>query len=94
MGQRDFEGSPTTEAGARGVYVTPVSGENRELARISEQLEHLKRLMVVQLLASGVQTAHVAKALRVHPSRISQMFPVREIQKVAKRGSRGAESDG
>jgi IS30 family transposase len=72
--------------------VTLSGGDNRELARISEQLEELKRLMIVQLLASGVQSAHVAKALGIHPSGISRMLPVREIQKVA--AKRGAESDG
>jgi IS30 family transposase len=72
--------------------MTPSGGDNRELARIGEQLEELKRLMIVQLLASGVQSAHVAKALGIHPSGISRMVPVREIQKVA--AKRGAEPDG
>jgi IS30 family transposase len=71
--------------------VTSSTGTNRELARISEQLEELKRLMIVQLLASGVQSAHVANALGIHASGISRMVPVREIQKVAKRSG---ESDG
>jgi len=60
--------------------------DKRELEQISEQLEQIKRLMIVQLLASGVQSAHIAKALDVHPSGISRMVPVREIQKVAKGG--------
>jgi IS30 family transposase len=72
--------------------VTPSGVDNRELARISEQLDELKRLMIVQLLASGVQSAHVAEALGIHPSGISRMVPVREIQKVA--AKRGGESDG
>jgi IS30 family transposase len=75
--------------------VTPSGPDNRELARISEQLEELKRLMIVQLLASGVQSAHIAKALGMHPSGISRIVPAREVQKVAsKRGARSAESDG
>ena len=57
-----------------------------ELERISERLDELKRLMIVQLLASGVQSAHIAKALDIHPSGISRMVPAREIQKAAKRG--------
>jgi IS30 family transposase len=57
-----------------------------ELKRISEQLDELKRLMIVQLIAAGVQSAHIAKALDIHPSGISRMVPVREIQQVAKRG--------
>jgi IS30 family transposase len=75
--------------------VTPSAAENRELARISEQLEELKRLMIVQLLASGVQRAHIAKALGIHASGISRIAPAREIQQVAsKRGARSAEADG
>lgn len=72
----------------------PASADNRELMRISEQLEELKRLTMVQLLASGVQSAHIAKALGIHPSAISRMLPVREIQKVAAKRNKSAESDG
>lgn len=71
------------------------SGESdRELARISEQLEELKRLTIVQLLASGVQSAHIAKALDIHQSALSRMLPVREIQKVAAKRNKSAEADG
>jgi hypothetical protein len=72
--------------------VTSPDGEDRQLARISEQLEELKSLMVVQLLASGVQSAHIAKALGIHQSGLSRMLPVRDIQKVA--AKRAAASDG
>lgn len=72
--------------------MTLPGGEDRQLARISEQLEELKRLMVVQLLASGVQSAHIAKALGIHQSGLSRMLPVRDIQKAA--AKRAAESDG
>jgi IS30 family transposase len=75
--------------------VTPSAAENRELTRISEQLEELKRLMIVQLLASGVRSAHIAKVLGIHASGISRIAPAREIQKVAsERGARSAEADG
>jgi IS30 family transposase len=73
--------------------LTPSGGENREMARISDQLDQLKRLTIVQLLASGVQSAHIAKALDIHPSAVSRMLPVREIQKVAAKRSKSAESD-
>lgn len=72
--------------------MTPASADNRELMRISEQLEELKRLTIVQLLASGVQSAHIAQALGIHPSAISRMLPVREIQKVAAKRNKSAES--
>jgi IS30 family transposase len=74
--------------------MTPSGADDRDLARISEQLEALKRLTIVQLLASGVQSAHIAKALDIHPSAISRMLPVREIQKVAAKRNMSAESDG
>ena len=74
--------------------MTPTGADNRELARISEQLDELKRLMIVWLLDSGVQSAHIAKALDIHPSAISRMLPVREIQKVAAKRNKSAESDG
>lgn len=66
--------------------------EQSDLPRLSEQLDELKRLMVVQLLASGVQSAHIAKALGIHPSGNSRMIPVREVQKTASK--RGGDSDG
>jgi IS30 family transposase len=65
--------------------------DRRELARISEQLEELKRLAIVQLLASGVQGTHIARALGIHPSGLSRMVPVRDIQKIASK--RSGESD-
>lgn len=74
--------------------MTPPDGRQNEWARISEQLEELKRLMIVQLLASGVQSAHIAKALGIHASAISRIVPARDIQKVAKRSARKVESDG
>ena len=74
--------------------MTPSGTDDRELAQIGEQLDGLKRLMIVQLLASGVQSAHIAKALDIHPSALSRMLPVREIQKVAAKRYKSAESDG
>ena len=50
------------------------------------QLEDLKRLAILQLLMSGVQSAHIAKALGVHSSAISRMLPAREIKKHASKG--------
>jgi hypothetical protein len=59
--------------------------QNDELAQVSKQLDDLKRLMVVQLLASGVQSSHIAQALKVDPAVVSRMAPAREIQKVARK---------
>ena len=59
------------------------SSQSADLKRISAQLEDLKRLAIMQLLVSGAQSSHIAKALGVDPSAISRVMPVREIQKVA-----------
>lgn len=57
--------------------------QSADLKRISAQLEDLKRLAIMQLLVSGAQSSHIAKALGVGSSAISNVMPVREIQKVA-----------
>jgi hypothetical protein len=54
-----------------------------DLERISAQLEDLRRLAIMQLLVTGAQSAHIAKALDVDPSAISRMMPVRDIKKAA-----------
>jgi hypothetical protein len=74
--------------------VTRPNADDRELARITKQLEDIKRLMIVQLIATGVQPAQIGKALGLDPSRISQLVPVRDIQTAVKRARRTAEPDG
>jgi IS30 family transposase len=54
-----------------------------EAASMRGQLEDLKRLMIMQLVVSGVPATQIAKALGVDRSAISRMVPVREIQKAA-----------
>jgi IS30 family transposase len=61
----------------------PSAADNGDLAQIAKQLDELKRLMIVQLLHSGAQSSHIAKALKVTPGTISKMLPVRDIQKHA-----------
>jgi IS30 family transposase len=80
-------GMPSTAA----PKVLSVPDEKSELARIAAQLEDLKRLAIMQLLVSGAQSAHIAKALKIDPSTISRMMPVREIQKRA--GKRSQETE-
>ena len=55
-------------------------GKSVDSDRLLEDVADLKRLMIIQLLASGVQSNHIAKALGVHKSTISGMVPVRDIQ--------------
>jgi hypothetical protein len=58
-------------------------GQSADLKRISGQLDDLRRLAITQRLVLGAQSSHIAKVLRVGPSAISTVMPVREIQKVA-----------
>lgn len=58
-----------------------------DLDRVVAQLDDLKRLAILQLLTSGVQSGHIAKALGIHSSVISRMMPAREIKKLASKRS-------
>jgi hypothetical protein len=62
-----------------------------ELVRITAQLEDIKRLAIMQLLVSGAQSSHIAKALRIDPATISKMMPVRDIQRHAAKQSQDTE---
>ncbi len=46
-----------------------------------KELHDIKRLLMVLILKSGGTPEELAYALEVHPSRISQMLPVRKIKK-------------
>jgi hypothetical protein len=68
-----------------------MSEAKSELARISAQLEDIKRLAIMQLLVSGTQSSHVAKTLRIDPATISKMMPVRDIQKHVAKQARDSD---
>lgn len=59
------------------------SEQSADLKRISAQLEDPRRLAIMQLLIQGAQSSHIAKVLGFGPSAISNMMPVRDIQKAA-----------
>lgn len=65
--------------------------EKSELARITAQLEDLRRLAIMQLLVSGAQSSHIAKALKITPGAVSKMMPVRDIQKHAVKQSQDTD---
>jgi len=46
-----------------------------------KELQDLKRLVMVLLLKIGATPDDLGYALNVHPSRISQLLPVRKIKK-------------
>lgn len=48
---------------------------------VQEGLEAIKRLLVLQLITSGVQATDVAKALHVSKSVVSKMVPSRKVKK-------------
>ncbi len=49
---------------------------------VVQQLDHLKRLMMLQLVVSGVKAKDIAKVLGVTNSAISAIIPARTIQKL------------
>lgn len=48
---------------------------------VAEELDSIKRLLVLQLLTSGVQAKDVASALGVDKSVISRLVPSRSLKK-------------
>lgn len=51
-----------------------------------KELQDIKRLLMVVLLKAGGTPNDLAHALKVHPSRISQLLPVKKIKKTAPKG--------
>jgi hypothetical protein len=64
---------------------SPADRNAELLARISSQLEDLRRLGILQLIVLGAQGQHIAKALGVDQSVISRMMPVQKIKKASGR---------
>ena len=48
---------------------------------VAKELDAIKRLLVLQLLTSGVQTTDVARAMGVDKSVISRLVPAIRIKK-------------
>jgi hypothetical protein len=51
---------------------------------VAEQLDQIKRLLMLQLIASGVEAKSVAKVLGVSKGTISGIVPARLIKKRSK----------
>jgi hypothetical protein len=45
----------------------------------ADQLEDIKRLLVLQLLHSGVSASSIATLLEIDPADFSRLFPVRRL---------------
>lgn len=50
----------------------------------ADQLEDIKRLLVLQLLNSGVSASSLASVLEMDPGDFSRMFPVRKLLRKVK----------
>jgi predicted transcriptional regulator len=49
------------------------------------ELDAIKRLLVLQLITSGVQANDIAAALGVHQSTVSRLIPTRKVKSPSKR---------
>lgn len=50
-----------------------------------DELKALKRLLVLQLMMSGVQTTDIASALGVNKSTVSKLVPLRKVKRSKKK---------
>jgi predicted transcriptional regulator len=48
---------------------------------VADELVSIKRLLVLQLVTSGVQGKYIAKALGVDPSVVSRLVPTRKVKR-------------
>lgn len=53
---------------------------------VVQELTDIKRLLILQLVTSGVLSTHVARTLQVDNSVISRMVPARMIKKLRRQG--------
>ncbi len=47
---------------------------------VATELDAIKRLLILQLIVSGVRAADIADALGVHSSVISRLVPARKVK--------------
>lgn len=52
---------------------------------VVKELEAIKRLLVLQLITSGVQSTHIAASLGVDVSTISRLVSMRRVKRPSKR---------
>jgi DNA-binding transcriptional regulator LsrR (DeoR family) len=67
--------------------------ENEDRESLIGEIQSVKNLLIVQLLAAGCKQKHIAAALGVSEATLSRMFPkgvTKEIAKIAERRVEGA----
>ena len=52
---------------------------------LAKELDAIKRLLVLQLITSGVQSSTIATALGVSNSKVTRLVPARKAKKRAKK---------
>jgi hypothetical protein len=57
----------------------------RSTDAVIKELDAIKRLLILQLLTSGVQTPAIARAMGIDRSVVSRLVPARVIKKKAAR---------
>lgn len=60
----------------------PAKGDNSPSA---QELDAIKRLLILQLITSGVQSTDIAKALGVSKSVVTGLVPARKVKKPPKK---------
>ncbi len=53
---------------------------------IAEELDAIKRLLILQLITSGIQAKDIAAALRVDKSAVSRLVPARKVKRLSNKG--------
>lgn len=57
------------------------NNSNTTSDQIIRELADIKRLLILQLIISGVEAQHIARALGVSKSTISRVVPARNVKK-------------
>ena len=57
--------------------------KRQESNPVADELDAIKRLLVLQLITSGIQATHIASALGVDRSVVSRLVPARKVKKRA-----------
>ncbi len=52
-----------------------------KLGSVAGELDSIKRLLILQLITSGVQATNIASTLKVSKSAVSALVPARKVKK-------------
>lgn len=66
----------------KGEKMAQANNSNTMDNQIICELVNIKRLLILQLMISGVEAQHIAKALGTSKSTLSRVVPARSVKKV------------